>query len=132
MRKIRSFRDLELWQAAMDLTVSAHEVARLLPPEHRFGLASQIRRAATSVPSNIAEGHAQNGTKVFLRHVRIAMGSLAELDTQLEVAIRLGLLATSKTASLTAQMTRTWQLLHGMRRALTSQIPDQQRKPGKP
>jgi four helix bundle protein len=94
-------------------------------------LASQIRRAATSIPSNVAEGHAQNGSKIFLRHVRIAMGSLAELDTQLEVAVRLRLLEAAKSVPLAAQMTRTWQLLHGMRRALRAQMSDQQRKPDK-
>ena len=120
MNVVRSFRDLEVWQAAMDLAESAHEVAGVLPLEHRFELASQIRRAAVSIPSNVAEGHAQKGSKIFLRHVRIAIGSLAELDTQIELAFRLRLLDSQASVTLLTQKTRTWQLLHGMRRALNA------------
>jgi four helix bundle protein len=128
MNAVRSFRDLEVWQAAMDLAVLAHEVARLLPFEHRFELASQIRRASVSIPSNVAEGHAQKGSKIFLRHIRIAIGSLAELDTQIELAFRLKLLDRSTSPTLLTQKTRTWQLLHGTRRALNAQIVNQKRK----
>jgi hypothetical protein len=63
--KIRTFRNLEVWQAAMDLTVACYEVARRLPAEERFGLGSQIRRAAVSVPSNIAEGHATRSDRGY-------------------------------------------------------------------
>ena len=121
MRTVRSFRDLEAWQAGMDLAVAAHHLVRSLPIEHRFELAAQIRRAATSVPSNVAEGHAQRGDRLFLRHVRIALGSLAELDTQLEIAGRLGLFVPA-TSTLPVLITRTWQLLHGVRRALLTQL----------
>ena len=88
MRVVRYFRDLQAWQSAMDLAVAAYGLAGQLPPTHRFELGSQIRRSASSIPSNIAEGHSQRGDRVFLRHVRIALGSLAELDTQVEIAIR--------------------------------------------
>src|SRR5262245_10360167 len=86
---VRYFRDLEAWQSAMDLAVEAHRAADALPYSERFGLAAQIKKSATSVPSNIAEGHAQRGDRAFLYFVRIALGSLAELDTQLELALRL-------------------------------------------
>jgi four helix bundle protein len=116
--KIVSFRDLDAWQAAMDLAVIAHEVAAQLPTEQRFELGSQIRRAATSVPSNVAEGHAHRSDRSYLRHVRIALGSLFELDTQLELACRQGLIGTEDLQSPRAAIARTGQVLHGLQRAL--------------
>ena len=89
MDKILSFRDLDAWKAAMDLVVSAYLVAGRLPATERFELAAQMRRAAVSIPSNIAEGHASGPGGRYRHHVRIALGSLAELDTQLELAVRL-------------------------------------------
>jgi four helix bundle protein len=70
----------------MDLAAAAHLLTERPPSIHRFELASQIRKSATSIPSNIAEGHAQRGDSVFLRHIRIALGSLAELETQIDGA----------------------------------------------
>ena len=118
MGVVRYFRDLEAWQSAMDLAVSAHRFASQLPPTHRFELGSQIRKSATSIPSNIAEGHSQRGDRVFLRHVRIALGSLAELDTQVEIAIRWKLLDEGAASSLKMDLARTGKLLHGLRRTL--------------
>ena len=118
MRVVRYFRDLDAWQSAMDPAVAAHGFAGQLPPTHRFELGSQIRRSATSIPSNIAEGHSQRGDRVFLRHVRIALGSLAELDTQVEIAIRSKLVDESAARSLRIDLARTGKLLHGLRRTL--------------
>src|SRR5262245_50743059 len=86
---IRSFRDLDAWHAAMHLAVTVYSLAATLPRDVRFELGSQLRKAACSVPSNVAEGHAHRGNRTFLRHVRIALGSLGELDTQIELAVRL-------------------------------------------
>lgn len=119
MKTIRFYRDLDVWQAAMDLAVAAHKLAETLPLTHRFELAAQIRRAATSIPSNIAEGHGQRGDRVFRRHVRIALGSLAELETQLELGVRLDLIRQQSLDALNAQLARTGQLLNGMYRTLT-------------
>jgi four helix bundle protein len=118
MARVRFFRDLEAWRAAMDLAVAVHDVAAQFPTTHRFELAAQIRKAATSVPSNIAEGHAQHGDLVFLRHVRIALGSLAELDTQLELAVRLKLVEQEAISAFVSEIARTGKLLHGLRRTL--------------
>ena len=115
MRVVRYFRDLEVWQSAMDLAIAAYTLAGQLPSTHRFELASQIRKSASSIPSNIAEGHAQRGDRVFLRHVRIALGSLAELETQVEIAIRTKLLDESAARSLRIELARTGKLLHGLR-----------------
>jgi four helix bundle protein len=87
--QIRNYRDLTVWQKGMDITVKVYELTKDFPDSERFGLTSQIRRAAASVPANIAEGHARSSTKDYLRHVSIAIGSLAETATFVELAGRL-------------------------------------------
>jgi four helix bundle protein len=119
---IRSFRDLEVWQIAMDLVVSVYKVANRFPSSEKFELSAQVRRAAVSVPSNIAEGHAQRRSrKTYLRHVRIALGSLAELDTDIELAVRLQMVSALDVQSVVVEIRRTGQLLHGLARALNRQ-----------
>ena len=89
----KTYRDLDVWQAGMDLAIGVYQTTRSLPVEERFGLASQMRRAALSIPSNVAEGHAfRFQQRAYLRHVRIALGSFAELETHLEVVARLRLI----------------------------------------
>src|SRR4030095_14152215 len=85
---IRSYRDLEAWQLAMDFVVNVYELTKRLPVEERYGLTAQLRRAAVSVPSNVSEGH-QLGGKSYKRSVSLALGSLAEANTQAEIAVRL-------------------------------------------
>jgi four helix bundle protein len=87
---IRSFRDLRVWQAGVDLTVRIYRLTERFPKQEVYGLSSQMQRAAVSVPSNIAEGHARESTREYLHAISVAQGSLAELLTQLEVAHRLG------------------------------------------
>jgi four helix bundle protein len=89
--ELRSFRQLRAWQEAMDLTVSIHEAAREIPQEHRFELAREIRRSAISIPSNIAEGFSRHSRRLYRWHVANALGSNAELATQLEAGKRHGL-----------------------------------------
>ena len=86
---IQSYRDLTVWQLGMQITEDVYALTKSFPAEERFGLTSQLRRAAASVPANIAEGHARSSTKDFLRHLSIAIGSLAEVTTFLELAERL-------------------------------------------
>ena len=105
----------------MELAVAAHQLAARLPPVHRFELGTQIRKAATSIPSNVAEGHAHGSDNVLMRHVRIALGSLAELETQVEIAVRLGLLKSDTTRNVMEQFVGTGQLLNGLKRALEVQ-----------
>ena len=85
---ISSFRDLDVWKDAVDLAEKVYRATTTFPADERFGLTSQIRRAAASVASNIAEGHARNSTREFLQFVAIALGSLAEVETQWEIASR--------------------------------------------
>lgn len=88
--RIRSYRDLIVWQKAMDLVELAYGVSRQFPRGELFGLTAQLNRSIVSVPSNIAEGHDLGLPRGFARHLRIARGSLAEFETQLTIAVRLG------------------------------------------
>jgi four helix bundle protein len=86
---VRSFRDLEVWRLGLDLVQSVYECTATFPKSETFGLSAQMRGAAVSIPSNIAEGQARNSSKQFLQFLSFALGSLAELETQLELAARL-------------------------------------------
>src|SRR5215510_5282912 len=86
---VKSFRDLRVWQAGMDLVEQVYLLTQQFPKHEMYGLASQMQRAAISIPSNIAEGHTRTHSKEYLHHLSIARGSLAELQTQLEIALRL-------------------------------------------
>ena len=118
MPPILSFRDLEVWQVSMDLALEVYRITASFPADERFGLTSQLRRAGVSIPSNVAEGHARKSDGAFLNHVRIALGSLAELGTQLEVATRLDYLDGERSAMVFREVDRSRQMLHGLRRSL--------------
>ncbi|MCL1463294.1 four helix bundle protein [Argonema galeatum] len=85
---ISSYRDLKVWQVGMEVADQIYQLTDSFPKQEIYGLSSQMQRAAVSIPSNIAEGHARNYTKEFLHHISIALGSLAELETQLIIAAR--------------------------------------------
>ena len=85
----RNHRNLKAWQQAMDMVTSIYAATALFPSQEKFGLISQMQRAAVSVPANIAEGFARNGSKELLYFLGIAAGSLSELDTLIELAARL-------------------------------------------
>ena len=125
MGEIRLYRELDVWQASMDLAVTVQKLADRLPADHRFGLAS---RSSLSIPSNVAEGHAYGAERIFLRHVRIALASLAEVETQIELAKRLDLLRSSMDAALPSLLVRTGQLLHGTRRSLMKRLAASHKK----
>lgn len=90
MRSVQSYRDLEIWQRAMALAEQVYRLTGTFPREEIFGLTSQARRAATSIPANIAEGWGREGTKEFQQFLRIARGSLRELETHLLLSQRVG------------------------------------------
>ena len=92
MPKVSHFRELKVWQRGMDIVVAVYRITCGFPKSELYGLTGQVRRAAVSVPSNIAEGHTRASTKEYLNHVSIAQASLAEVETQLEIASRLGYL----------------------------------------
>lgn len=117
MAPIVSFRDLEVWQLGMELVIDVYRATEAFPATERYGLSSQMHRAAVSIPSNIAEGHARRDG-AYLNHVRIALGSQAELGTEIEAATRLGFLDADRAKSLLNQVDRIRQMLHGLRRSL--------------
>jgi four helix bundle protein len=122
MPAVQSYRDLVVWQQAMDLAALVYNLTREFPKHEQYGLTSQLCRAAVSVPSNIAEGHARDSTKEFLHHVSFAMGSLAEVETQVLLAERLGYLkpdTTNSTTSKTAELDRRLRSLQQSLKAKT-------------
>ena len=86
---MKDYRDLRVWQKSMNLVEEAYRLTRLLPREERFALFDQIRRAAISIPSNIAEGYGRNSVKDYIRFINISRGSKNELETQLLICVRL-------------------------------------------
>ncbi|MGD0224280.1 MAG: four helix bundle protein [Terriglobia bacterium] len=106
-----------VWQKAMDLVSVIYRLTRAFPKEEMYGLTGQIRRAAVSIPSNIAEGHTLKQTLPYLRHLAIASGSLAEVQKQLEIADRLGYLRPENTKVL-GQADEVGRMLAGLRRSL--------------
>jgi four helix bundle protein len=87
---VQSHRDLLVWQRGMDLAVASYELTSPFPKEETYGLVAQIRRASVSIPSNIAEGFGRENTGSFVQHLRIAQGSLKELETQVMISHRVG------------------------------------------
>jgi four helix bundle protein len=114
---VKSFRDLEVWQKGMDLADAVYLATAEFPRDEVFGLRSQIRRAAVSIPSNIAEGRAIGGGR-FLHHIRIALGSEAELQTQIELAARRAYITPERARGLLDDATEVRRMLHGMLNAL--------------
>jgi four helix bundle protein len=111
----RHYQELIVWQKAMDLVEVVYQLTKQFPKEELYGLASQIRRAAVSIPSNIAEGQARKSTAEFRNFLSIAQGSRAELETQLLIAIRLEYLVPEQTAlcmALLAEISRMLNALH--------------------
>jgi four helix bundle protein len=101
--KIRNYRDLRVWQQAVDCCVEIYRATDSFPGREAFGLSSQMRRAAVSVASNVAEGFGRSN-KDFARFLQMAMGSIAELETQLEIACQVGYLSTEEHAHLVADL----------------------------
>jgi four helix bundle protein len=117
-RRPRSYRDLLVWQKSIVLAKRVYELSASFPREEKFGLVAQIRRAVVSIPSNIAEGQARHTTKEFVQFVSHAEGSLAEVDTQLILAIELGYcteVTTKESSDLVLELRR---MLNALRRKL--------------
>jgi four helix bundle protein len=96
MEKIQSFKDLRIWNLGVEIVTDVYAATRDFPREEIYGLTSQVRRAAVSVPANIAEGFRRYSPKEHKQYLHIAMGSLAEMETELIIAQKLGLIAEEK------------------------------------
>jgi len=119
---VNNYRDLKVWQMAMTLTEAIYRATESFPSRETYALANQLQRAAVSIPSNIAEGHARSSTKDYLRFVSISHGSLAEAETQLELAHRLGYIPEAVLHGLFEQTNEIGRMLHGLRSALTAKL----------
>jgi four helix bundle protein len=116
--KTGSYKDLLVWQKGIALVKQVYQLTRNSPDEERFGLISQMRRAAVSVPSNIAEGQARHTTGEFIQFISHAEGSLAELDTQLILAVELNYCETKNAHHAFAQIYELRKMLNALRRKL--------------
>jgi four helix bundle protein len=116
--KLSHFRELRVWQAGMDLVELVYRLSAGFPEHERFGLAAQVRRAAVSVPSNIAEGHTRASRREYLQYVAIAQGSLAEVETQLEIAARLSYVSKEELERALVDGTSLGKQLRALREAL--------------
>ena len=119
---IRSYKELIIWQKAMALAEATYALTEHLPKSETYGLISQIRRSVVSIPSNIAEGHARDSTREYLRFLSIATGSLAELETQLTLCERLGLLEPRQIESSLRTATELGKQLRVVRNSLLARI----------
>jgi four helix bundle protein len=118
MSQVRNYRDLNVWNDAMDLVVDVYTVTRVLPKSELYGLTGQMRRAAISVPSNIAEGNGRLYRKEYAHHVSMARGSAAELSTCLEIAHRLDYIGADDVAALLRRADGISRMLLQLNRAL--------------
>jgi four helix bundle protein len=116
----KAYCDPHVWKKAMDLVVHIYDVSASFPREGIFGLTSQLRRCAVSVPSNVAEGHIRKSTAEFLRHISIALGSLSELETQLLISERLGYSNSVRREDLLQATSEIGRMLNGLQASLSS------------
>lgn len=122
-KTVSSFKDLRVWQAAMDLVEGVYRLTRSFPREELYGLTLQVRRAAVSVPSNIAEGQARVHLREYLHHLSMAQGSLAEVETQLEIGSRPGYAPPEQCQQIRGEATVVARQLQALRTALERKLP---------
>ncbi len=111
---MKSHKDLDVWKKSVEFVVNIYDTTKIFPKEEIYGLTSQIRRAAVSIPSNIAEGAARKGDKEFKQFLFIALGSIAELETQLLISLKIGYLTQDAFNNFTSQLTEMRKMLLGL------------------
>lgn len=117
---IKDYKDLIVWQKAMEATAEVYKLAKLLPKEETYALSDQMRRAAISIPSNIAEGQARNSSKEFNQFLAIAKGSKAELETQLLLCVKVGYLTDNDIASAINLLIEIGKIINTLQQKLTT------------
>jgi|FLYL01.1.fsa_nt_gi four helix bundle protein len=117
---MKNYKELEVWQQGVELAVKVYQQTRTLPAEEKFGLTSQIQRAATSIPANIAEGWGRGSTKEYIQFLRVARGSLMELETHLILAARLGYFSPERLAALQKEVEVLGKRINSLIRSLGS------------
>jgi four helix bundle protein len=119
---ISSFRELRVWQLGMDVTEKVYQLTANFPKSEVYGLSSQMRRSAVSIPSNIAEGQGRDSTKEFLHFLAIAFGSICELETQLLIANRFNYISDDDLQSILITLTATSKTTRGLQKSLKSKL----------
>lgn len=119
--RYRDYKDLKVWQKAMDLTIGVYSLVKFLPQDEKFGLSDQMRRAVVSIPSNMAEGEGRNSDRDLVKFLLIARGSLWELSTQIEICERLNFLAVSQTAPVKSLITEVSKMMNALLASLESE-----------
>jgi four helix bundle protein len=114
IHKSRSFQDLEVWKLAIEFVKEVYGLTGKFPPSEIYGLTNQIRRAAVSIPSNIAEGQGRNSAKEFRQFLAIALGSVAEIETQIIIAREINFLSDEETEPLLATIDRIRKMIKGL------------------
>jgi four helix bundle protein len=124
------FRELEVWRLAMDMARATYELTATFPKEERYGLAAQLQRSAVSIPSNIAEGNARQSLRDYARFVAIASGSLAELQTQLQLSAELHLADNAAVAKVLDTSESVGRMLYRLHQALIAKLESRSPVPG--
>ena len=121
---MRNYKNLGVWQRADDLTVRIYQITKQFPAAEIYGITSQLRRAAYSVPANIAEGSGRESNSDYLRFLSIARGSLAETEYFLHLTRRLGFISESDWDQLTAAVNQTFAALNGLMKTVRKSLKD--------
>ncbi|MEK6746916.1 MAG: four helix bundle protein [Pseudomonadota bacterium] len=119
---IKNYKDLEVWKKSRILVKQIYQLTKDFPKDELYALTSQLRRAIISVPSNIAEGHSRSGTKDFIQFISIAIGSLAEVETQIILAEDLEYINSSKTEKIYGNIHELQRMLHALRTSLKAKL----------
>lgn len=109
-----NFKDLKIWQKAMELTMEIYSLVRLLPKEETYALSDQMRRAAVSIPSNIAEGQGRGSDKEFIQFLYFSRGSILELSTQLEICQKIGYITSTEATKASELITETCKMMQAL------------------
>lgn len=115
---METYKELTVWQKSIDLVLDVYSVTESLPDSEKFGLTSQLRRCAVSIPSNIAEGYSKKSNPEFIRFLRISYGSSAELETQLYIAKKLTFVSEEDFAKVNSQLTEIRKMLNKLMSSL--------------
>ena len=126
---METHKDLRVWHQSIDMVTSVYKMTKTFPKEELFGLVSQMRRAAVSVPSNIAEGYARGSEKEKLHFLRISSGSMSELETQLMLCVNLGYISREAHEELSAQITTVWKQLNALISSVKKRLSPQEQLP---
>ncbi|MBC8053528.1 MAG: four helix bundle protein [Sphingobacteriaceae bacterium] len=116
---MHNFKELRVWQKSIDLTVEVYTALSTFPDDEKFGLISQMKRASVSIPSNIAEGAGRNSNKEFKHFLSISLGSIFELETQLIISNRLGLVGDKSTQELNIKITDLQKMIFALEKTIS-------------